>query len=392
MSALGAVVGIGEVPTGRFEERTAIEAALTAARQAIDSSGLQRSEIDVVMPTGALFSRQFNTSLSVSRLVEDLGLLGTARANVQVFGGGSSATLQVQLAAGLISIGVARSVLCVHSDKLGTGVDPAEGIDLFATVGMSEEWEIPLGINFSAIAGLITHRYMYETGTTEEQLAAVCVSMRRWAELNEHAMYRRPLTVEEVMASKMLATPVRAKTSNMLADGASAYVVVAPERAADLVETPVYLLGAGGRVSHYTMAAEHDLARFGYAEAAREAFAMSGLEPRDMDIAQIYDSYPVFVLIALEELGLVNRGSAGRFVEEGHTSPGGSLPTTTNGGMLSQGHTGAGGGFAIFVETIRQLMGKAGPRQVPDARFAVETATGGNYMDAHVSVLGNEGP
>lgn len=392
MSALGAVVGIGEVPTGRFAERTALEAALAAAGEAIGSSGLARSEIDVVMPTGALYSREFNTSLSVSMLAEELGLLGTAHSNTQVFGGGSSATLQLQLACGLIRAGLARSVLCVHSDRLGTGVDRTAGIDLFATVGMSAEWEIPLGINFSAVAGLITNRFKHETGTTDEQLAAVCVSMRKWAQLNDNAMYRSPLTVEEVMASKLLATPVRAKMSNMLADGASAFVVVAAERAPDLVEAPVYLLGAGGRVTHYTIAADSDLARLGFAAAAGEAFGAAGLSPEDMDLAQIYDSYPVFVLMALEEVGLVDRGAAGEFVAAGHTWPGGTLPTTTNGGMLSQGHTGAGGGFAILVETVRQLMGRAGPRQVEGARFAVETATGGNYMDAHVSVLGTEIP
>jgi acetyl-CoA C-acetyltransferase len=392
MTALAAVVGIGEVPSGRFPERTAIEAALAASNQAIKQSGLERSEIDVVMPTGALYSSEWSTSLAVSRLAEDLGLLGTAHSNTSVFGGGSSATLQLQLAAGLIKSGLAKSVLCIHSDRLGSGVDHLAGIDLFATAGMSSEWEIPLGINFSAVAGLITTRYKHETGATDEQLAAVCVSMRKWAELNENAMYRKPLTVEEVMSSKMLSTPLRAKMSNMLADGASAFIVVAPERGPDLVERPVYLLGAGGRVSHYTIAAERDLARFGYAAAASDAFGMAGLSPGDMQLAQIYDSYPVFVLIALEELGLVERGSAGQFVAEGNTWPGGTLPTTTNGGMLSQGHTGAGGGFAILVETIRQLMGLAGDRQVPGARFAVETATGGNYMDAHVSVLGTAAP
>ena len=392
MPALAAVVGIGEVPTGKFPERSAVEAALSAASDAIAQSGLKRSEIDVVMPTSALFSSEFSVSLSVSKMAEELGLLGTAHANTQVFGGGSSATLQLQLAAGLIKAGLARSVLCMHSDKLGTGVDHTAGIDLFATVGMSPEWEIPLGINFSAVAGLITTRYKEETGTTDEQLAAVCVSMRKWAELNEHAMYRNPLTIEEVMASKMLSTPLRAKMSNMLADGASAFVVVDAERAPDLVADPVYLLGAGGRMCHYTIAADQDLARSGYKEAGRDAFQMAGLTPQDMDMAQIYDSYPVFVLMALEELGLVERGAAGAFVADGHTWPGGQLPTTTNGGMLSQGHTGAGGGFAILVETIRQLMGQAGPRQVENARFAVETATGGNYMDAHVSVLGKEIP
>jgi acetyl-CoA C-acetyltransferase len=389
--AKGAVIGIGEVPSGRYPERTALEAALQAAREAILDAGIDKGEIDVVMPCGALFSREFNTSLGVSRLVEELGLLGTAGTNVQVFAGGSSGTVMLQLASGLISAGLARNVLCVHSDQLGTGVDKTQGIDLFATVGMSNEWEIPFGVNFSAIAGLITNRYMHETGTTPEQVASVCVSMREWAKLNPHAMYRGPLTVQDVLDSKMLATPIHAFESNMLADGAAAMVISGPDEAADKTDTPVYLLGASGRTTHYTLAAEADMARFSYATAAEEAFAMAGVGPDDVQLAQIYDSYPVFVLIALEEVGLVPRGEAGAFVADGHTLPGGRLPMTTNGGMLSQGHTGAGGGFAIMVETIRQLMGKAGDRQV-DATFAVETATGGTYMDAHVAVLGSERP
>jgi acetyl-CoA acetyltransferase len=389
--ALGAVIGFGEVPTGRFPERSALEAAVEPARQAIAMSGLDKSEIDVVMPCAALYNREFTVSLSVGKLVEELGLNGTAGMNVQVFAGGSSGTVMLQLASAMISAGLARNVLVVHSDKLGSGVDKSEGIDLFATVGMSPEWEIPFGVNFSAIAGLITQRYMHETGTTPEQVAAVCVSMRKWAQLNPHAMYRGELTVEDVLNSKLLATPVHAFESNMLADGGGAYVVTSAERAPHLVEKPVYLLGAGGRHTHYTLAGEADMARFMYAHAAKEAFGMAGLTPGDVQLAQIYDSYPVFVLIALEEVGLLPRGAAGEFVAAGKSWPGGELPVTTNGGMLSQGHTGAGGGFAIMVETFRQLMGKAGERQV-EATFAVETATGGTYMDAHVAVLGTEIP
>ena len=391
MAALGAVVGFGEVPTGRFPERSALEQAVLSAREAIQMSGLDKKEIDLVLPCAALYNREFTVSLSVGRLVEELGLLNTAAANVQVFAGGSSGTVMLQIASSMISAGLARNVLVVHSDKLGTGVDKTEGIDLFATVGMSPEWEIPFGVNFSAIAGLITQRYMYETSTTPEQVAAVCVSLRKWAQLNPHAMYRGDLSVEDVLASKMLATPVHALESNMLADGGGAYVVTSPERARQLTERPVYLLGAAGRHTHYTLAAEADMGRFLYRDAAREAFAMAGLTPKDIRLAQIYDSYPVFVLMALEEIGMLERGTAGQFFLDGHAWPGGKLPVTTNGGMLSQGHTGAGGGFAILLETVRQLMGRAGERQV-DATFAVETATGGTYMDTHVAVLGTEVP
>jgi acetyl-CoA C-acetyltransferase len=312
--------------------------------------------------------------------------------NLQLFAGGATSAVMLKVAAGLIATGVSKAILFVHADKLGTTISGQEGIDLFSTAGISKEWEVPYGMHYSSVAGLITQRYMYETGTTTEQLAAVCVSNRKWAELNPNAMFRKPLTIEAVLASKILSSPLHAFESNMLADGGSAFVVVSAERARDLTERPVYVLGEGSRVTHFALSQETDLTRFGYALAAKEAFQIADLTPADMDLAELYDSYPIFQLIALEELGLCPRGQAGKFVLNGSTWPGGNLPMTTNGGMLSQGHTGAGGGIAILIETARQLMGKAGERQVSQARFAIETATGGTYVDAHVSVLGNEIP
>ncbi len=388
-AAIAGVIGIGEVPTGKYAERSALQAAAEVSRQAVRDSGLRPGDIDVVMPTGSIFSRDFNSDLIFGRLVEELGLCGSVHSNIQVMAGGASGSSLLKVAAALVRSGMAKNVLCVHADKLATGLPIDAAIDVFSTLGIPAEWERPFGQHFSSIAALTTRRYMYETGTTREQVASVCVALRKWAELNPNAMYRKPLSIEEVLESKILSEPLHAKESNVLADGASAFVVTSPERAAD-TKTPVYLMGMGGRVTHYSLSQERDMTRFGYADAAREAFSMAGIGPNDVDIAEIYDSYPVFNLIALEELGFVERGAAGVFVAQGHTWPGGKLPMTTNGGMLSQGHTGAGGGVAVLVEAFRQLMGKAGARQVPGAKIAVETGTGGSYMDAQVMVLTNE--
>ena len=385
-----AIVGIGEIPTGRYPERSFIQSAIESARMAIQDSGVSKDRIDTVIPTAALCSPQFNTDLVTGRVCEELGL--SVRNNVQLFAGGATSAIMLKVAAGLIVTRASETILFVHTDQLGSLVSPQAGIDLFATAGISREWEMAYGLHYSAVAGLITQRYMHETGTTPEQLAAACVSNRKWAELNPNAMFRKPLTIEEVLASKMLSTPLHAKESNMLADGGAAFVVTSAERARDLKQRPVFFLGEGSRVTHYALSQEPDLSRFGWAAAAKEAFEMAGLSPADMDLAEIYDSYPVFQLMGLEELGFCRRGEAGAFVMTGNTWPGGKLPMTTNGGMLSQGHTGAGGGIAILVEAARQLMNKAGERQVPGARFAVETATGGTYVDAHVTILGTEVP
>jgi acetyl-CoA C-acetyltransferase len=386
-----AIVGIGEVPTGRFPDTAAIYHGIESSRLAIKDAGINKDEIDFVMPTAALYSPQFNTELVTCRIVEELGLKN-AKTNCQIFAGGSSGSCFVKLGGSLILAGVAKVILCVHAERLGTGVTAQGGIDLFSTAGISAEWEVPYGQHYSSIAALATTRYQYETGCSDEAMAAVCVSNRKWAELNPNAFFRKPLTIEEVLSSKMLSTPLRAKQSNMLFDGGSAFLLTSAERARDMTKKPVYVLGDGSRVTHFVFSQEPDITRYGWAEAAKDAFREAGLTAKDIDVAEIYDSYPIYQMITFEELGFCKRGEAGEIFLRGETWPGGRIPTTTNGGMLSQGHTGAGGGVALVVEAARQLMGKAGERQVPNAKFAVETGTGGTYMDAQVTVLGTEIP
>ena len=386
-----AIVGIGEVPTGRFPEKGAISFGLESARMAIADAGINKDEIDYVIPTGTLFNREFSNELATCRIVEELGLKNVSK-NCQVFSGGSSSSCALQIAASLVACGEAKCVLFVHAEKLGTGVTSQGGIDLFSTAGISSEWEVPFGQHYSTVAALATTRYKYETGCTDEQLSAVCVSNRKWAELNPNAFFRKPLTIEEVMSSKMLSTPLRAKHSNMLFDGGAAFILTSADRARELTDRPAYVLGEGGVVSHFVYSQEPDLTRFGWAKAGQEAFRQAGITAQDIDVAEIYDSYPIYQLITFEELGLCQRGESGQIFLRGDTWPGGSVPTTTDGGMLSKGHIGAGGSVSLLIEAARQVMHKAGERQVPDVRFALETATGGTYMDAQVTILGNEIP
>jgi len=386
-----AIVGFGEVPTGKFPNRPCLASALESCRQAILDSGIRKDEIDTIIPTGTFYNRRYNTDMVFSKLVEELGLLGKVKTNMQVFAGGSSSSTMLKTAAGLITAGLAKTILCVQSDKTGSA-PVQEMIDLFATFGIPEEWETPYGFFMGGCGSIFATRYMYETGTTHEQIASVVVSMRKWAALNPNAMLRRELTVEEVLSSKLVATNQTTREGNVLADGGAAFIVTSAERAKDLRNPPVYPLGFGGRVCHYGVSQDKDLTRLGFPEAAKEAYEMAGITAKDIDIAEIYDGYPIYPLITLEGLGICERGEAGRFVLDKNTWPGGKMPMTTNGGMLAQGHTAAGGGFAVLVEAIRQLMGKAGERQVKGAKIAVETSMGGTFMDSHVVVLGRELP
>lgn len=385
-----AIVGIGEVPTGLYPERSFVEQAVSAAEMAIRDAGITKEEIDTVVPILAVANNIDNANLICSMMVEELGLGRTCKANFLCASGGSSSANALKAAMGLIVTGLSKAVLVVHSDRLGTGLDMAAAIAQFAVVSISQEYEAPFGFSQLALAGFLQQRFMYDTGTTERQIACVVETMRRWAALNPNAMLRDVRTADDVLASPMISSPVRKRMMNKLADGASAFIVTSAERARELTDKPAYILGVGSRCTNFTTTeGQHDFYRT-WTPAADEAFAMAGIGREDIGVAELYDAFPTFILISMELVGLCGKGEAGKFFEEGHAAPGGKLPVTTNGGMMAQGHTGAGGGIAVMVEAARQVMGKAGERQVPDVKYALDTASGGIGMDFHVSILGNE--
>jgi acetyl-CoA C-acetyltransferase len=385
-----AIVGLGEIPTGIYPDRSFVEQAVTVSEMAIRDAGISKDEIDTVIPILAVANPVDNANMICSLMVEELGLEKSCKANFMCASGGSSSSNSLKAAIGLILSGLSETVLVVHSDKLGSGLDMGAAIQQFAVVSMSQEYEVPFGFSQLALAGCLQRRYMHDTGTTERQIACVVETLRKWAALNPNAMMREMRTAEEVLQSKMISTPVRKRMMNKLADGAAAFIVTSAEKARKLTEKPAYILGVGSRCTNFTYTHGPGDMFETWRPAADEAYEMAGIGPQDVDVAELYDAFPTFILISMELLGLCPRGEAGKFFEEGHAAPGGKLPVTTNGGMMAQGHTGAGGGVAILVEAARQVMGKAGERQVPDVRYVLATSSGGIGMDFHVAVLGNE--
>jgi acetyl-CoA C-acetyltransferase len=385
-----AIVGIGEVPTGKYPDRSFIDQTVSVAEMAIRDAGIPKNEIDTVIPIGVVANPLDNANMVCSILVEELGLGSYAKSNFQIMSGGSSSANSLKVAASMVITGLSKAVLVVHSDRLASGLDINSAITTFAKSSISQEYETPYGFSQLALAGFLQQRYMFDTGTTERQIASVVESMRRWAMLNPNAMMKSIKTADEVLDSPMLSSPVRKRMMNVLADGASAYIVTNSTRARELTKTPAYILGVGSRCTNFTVTAQPQDIMKAWGPAAQDAYKMARVKPSDIDVAEIYDAFPTFILMSIEILGLCERGKAGKFVEDGHTSPGGKLPVSTNGAMMAQGHTGAGGGMAILVEAVRQVMGKAGQRQAKKADIVVETASGGVGMDFHVGVLGKE--
>ena len=381
-------VGIGELPSGRFPQRNFVGDLTLVALRALRDARMKPGDIDTIILIPNLHSFNDQADLIFSRMVEELGIAGHAKASFMVHSGGSTSDNAVRVASGLITSGHARTVLVLQCERWGSA-NLTEMVTMLSKNGIPGEWELPTGLQFNAIGALITQRYMHASQSSAADMAAMCVVLRDWAQLNPNAMYRgKTLTVEQVLASRLVADPLHAMECPMLADGAAAFVMTSAENAArrDLGVT-VRIAGSGGCVSHYSIGQERDLAVLGWPTAAQRAYAQSGWGPKDADFAEIYDSYAAVTAIAVEGLGLASSGEGARWFAR-TCGPGGKFPCNTNGGLLSAGHTGVGGGTALLIEGVRQLLWRAeGERQIRDCQRCIVGGTGGSYMDAQVLLL-----
>src|SRR3954453_1768011 len=235
-----------------------------------------------------------------------------------------------------------------------------------------------------ALAG---SRHMHEFGTTREQMAAVAVAARQWALKNPVAWEKKPLSIEEVLNARMVSYPFTVRDICLVTDGGGAIVLTTPERAKSLKKPPVYLLGQGQAITHANISSMPDLTVTGALESGRQAYAMAGLGPKNIDVLELYDAFTINTILFLEDLGLCPKGEGGRFVEGGRIAPGGELPVNTNGGGLSCAHPGMYGLLAI-VEAVRQLKGEAPGQQVPGAELALAHGNGGVLSSQATVILG----
>ena len=375
-----AIVGVADAvsPTGELDTRgRVLEAAMI--REALDDAGLTLADVDGICCSGLATGIAEYLDLR-PRFVE-----GT-------FVGGSSFEVHVEHAAAAIAAGLCEVVVGVYAStprqNRRLGQLPASFGPMGPDVGA--EWETPYGTRMPMTSyALAASRHMAQYGTTSEQLAQIAVDTRRWAALNPRARYREPLTVDEVLASPVAASPLHQLDCCLVTDGAGAYVMTSAERARDLAQPPVYVLGAASGVDHWVISQMPDLTVTPGAISGPAAFAHAGIGPGDVDVLQTYDSFTITALLHLEDLGFCAKGEGGAFVEDGKLGPGGALPMNTNGGGLSYTHPGQYGMF-LLVEAARQLRGEAGPRQVDGAEVAVAHGCGGVLSATGTVVLGTE--
>lgn len=382
-----AIVGIAEAvsPTGvlGIPERD-LEVKMILA--ALDDAGLKLSDVDGLFCTGMM--------LPSMDLAEHLGI--TPRYTDSTMTGGSSFEVHVQHAAQAISLGLCDVAVCVYAQTpraRGKGLG-----DMSAMMGMLNpkapppmvEWEIPFGPPMpNGAYALAASRHMAKYGTTSEQLAQIAVSTREWACKNPNARYQEPITINDVLESPMVSSPLRRMDCCLVTDGAGAFVMTSADRAKSLKKKPVYVLGAGTAHDHSMMISEMpDITTTPGVISGKEAFKMSGIKHEEVDLLMTYDSFTITVALSIEDLGFCEKGEAGAFVEDGKLGPGGSFPTNTNGGGLSFCHPGMYGMF-LMVEATRQLRGES-TGQLDDPKIAIAHGTGGVLSCTSTVVLGTE--
>jgi len=381
MSRRVAIAGVGlGGHNGKADGMTPYALAAESSRLALAEAGLFPGDVDGLGSTGL-------GTLQPVDMAEYLGLRPRWVDSTAV--GGAAWEVMAAHAADAIAEGRADVILLTYGSTarsdLRAGLRTAN-LD-WGSRG-PQQWESPYGITLISKYAMAARRHMHDYGTTLEQLAEIAVSARYNAGFNPDAQARDPITVEDVLASRMIADPFSALQCCLRSDGAAAAVLVAEDRVADLPSKPVWILGSGEHVSHVSMGQWEDFTTGPAAVSGKLAFERAGVSPGDIDVCELYDAFTYMLLITLEDLGFCAKGEAGAFVEDGRLRLGGALPTNTDGGGLSSCHPGQRGLFLI-VEAVRQLRGEAEGRQVPDAELACVSGTGGWFCSSGTMILGS---
>jgi len=374
------ITGAYDTAVGEVPGSSCMSLHAEAAVGAVADAGLTLTDIDGVLCAYSLVSPHLMLG---SVFCEYMGIHPAFCSATQA--GGASACVMIMQAAALVASGQCNHVLVVTGDNRLTGLSRDGAVAALVDVGHAQ-FERPFGMSVPAAYALVAQRYQHEFGVTPEQLAAIAVEQRRHAGRHPKAQKREPITVADVLASKLIATPLRLLDCCLVSDGGAAVVVSSRTAAADTRGRAVEVMGAGQGHTHEHIVAAPSLTDFGCKISSARAFARAGVTTADIDVAMIYDSFTITLLVELESIGFFERGEAGPAAERGELGLGGSLPCNTHGGLLSYAHSGAAGGMFHVVEAMHQLRGTAAARQVEGARLAFVHGDGG-ILSAHCSLV-----
>jgi len=379
-----AIVGAADTEVGILPGITPMELCVEAALAALADAGINKGSIDGLVTCNAMAQPLMYHAEAFAEYLQIF-----PRYCINVGAGGGTTFSILHHAASAIATGMADTILIVMADSLRSGLSREQAMLIQSSTG-HPQFEQPYGPTVPAYYALIAQAHMAQFGTTAEQFAEIAVAARAHAALNPAAQKRDPITVADVVNSRLIADPLHLLDCSLVSDGGSAIIMTSAERAADFPHQPVYLLGVGEGHSHEHISQAHDLTTSAAREAGERAYKMAGLGANDMDFAQLYDCFTPTVLVELEDLGFCAKGEGGEFAASGALRPGGALPVNTHGGLLSHCHPGNPGSMFALTESVWQLRHTAGERQVADAQHALVHAQGG-IMSSHTTlILGRE--
>ncbi len=370
-----AVVGAAESDLGLVAPHTSpVDMMAQATLRALDDCGLKLSDID------GIFNATSQVRLSPMALAEYLRMKPKYFDGTII--GGSSFMSHVAHAQGAIQAGLCEVALITYGSTQRSVSRAA------ASPREYNYYETPYKPILPASAyALAAARHMHEFGTTREQLAEVAVAARKWALMNPVAWEKEPLTVEQVLKSRMVSYPLTVRDCCLVTDGGGAIILTSAARARTLKKKPVYVLGVGEAIGHFTISNMPNLTVTAAAESGAKAYAMAGLRPADVDMLSLYDAFTITPILFLEDLGFCPKGEGGRFVSGGSIAPGGKLAVNTSGGGLSYCHPGMYG-LLVLIEAIRQVRGECGQRQVKDCEISLAHGNGGVLSSQCTVLLG----
>lgn len=377
-----AVVGVATAGCGEAHGYTEMELLAQSAQQAVAEAGLNMQDIDGVCTASV------SCAMSGLAVPEYLGL--NARFIDSTMIGGSSFVAHLLPAMLALVSGQCQAVLVCYGSNQRTATFGRKEINASRRFLDPMPFEHPYQPMMPASAyALAASRHMYQYGTTREQLAEVAVAARAWAQLNPEAFSRGPLSVQDVLASRMVSDPLGVRDCCLVTDGGGAYVLVRADRARHLRQKPVYVLAAATATWHRQIACMPDLTVTAATQSGREAYDMARMGPGHIDVLALYDAFTINTILFLEDLGFCPKGEGGAYVQGGAIAPGGRLAVNTNGGGLSCVHPGMYGIFCL-IEAVRQLRGECGQRQVDGANTALVNGNGGTLSSQSTAILGTE--
>ncbi len=380
MSSETGVIIAGAAETdqlGKLPDHSTLGLHIEGALNAVADAGLTLRDIDGIATVSAPGPVQVAHALGIMPdWIDGTGV------------GGTSFLLHVRHAVAAIRAGYAKTILITHGESGRSRVGAARP-PMAASLPLGQ-FEAPYGTFGPTTTFTIPAlRYMKDYGLTHEQLAYVAVAQRQWAAKNPRAAFRDPITVEDVLASRLVAYPFHLLECCLVTDGGGALIVTSADRAADFPKPPVHILGTGECSETPMISQMVDFTESqAFRRAGQDAFAEAAIGTADVDHLMIYDAFAHVPIYGLEALGFVKKGEAGAFIADGNTEPGGALPLNTNGGGLSYTHTGMYGMFAIQ-EGVRQIRGEAAA-QVGEPNISVVLGNGGMFATSGVLVLGRQ--